>query len=67
MAFAVDVNGNVPAIGGTERLVLEHAGSPEVLPDGSLLVIREDKNEDQIHYLVVTPSKNVAGSSFTSN
>lgn len=35
---------SVPAVGGTERLVLEHAGSPEALPDGSLLVIREDKN-----------------------
>jgi eukaryotic-like serine/threonine-protein kinase len=35
---------SIPAVGGTERLVLEHAGSPEALPDGSLLVIREDKN-----------------------
>jgi serine/threonine protein kinase len=33
---------SVPALGGTERLVLEHAGSPEVLADGSLLVIRQD-------------------------
>lgn len=35
---------SIPALGGTERLVLEHAGSPEALPDGSLLVIREDQN-----------------------
>jgi len=33
---------SVPALGGAERLVLEHAGSPEALPDGSLLLIRED-------------------------
>jgi eukaryotic-like serine/threonine-protein kinase len=35
---------SVPALGGAERLVLEHAGSPEALPDGSLLVIRSDSN-----------------------
>lgn len=35
---------SIPALGGAERLVLEHAGSPEALPDGSLLVIREDSN-----------------------
>ena len=31
---------NVPAVGGPERLVLESAQCPEVLPDGSLLVVR---------------------------
>ncbi len=31
---------SVPAVGGPERLVLEDAQSPEVLPDGSLLVVR---------------------------
>lgn len=31
---------SVPAVGGQERLVLEDAQSPEVLPDGSLLVVR---------------------------
>jgi eukaryotic-like serine/threonine-protein kinase len=35
---------SVPALGGAERLVLEHAGSPEALSDGSLLVIRADNN-----------------------
>jgi hypothetical protein len=30
----------VPAVGGEERLVLENAGGPEVLRDGSLLVAR---------------------------
>jgi eukaryotic-like serine/threonine-protein kinase len=35
---------SVPALGGAERLVLEQAGSPEALPDGSLLVIRPDRN-----------------------
>jgi Tol biopolymer transport system component len=31
---------DVPAVGGPERLVLESAQCPEVLPDGSLLVVR---------------------------
>ena len=31
---------SVPVVGGQERLVLEDAQSPEVLPDGSLLVVR---------------------------
>jgi hypothetical protein len=31
---------SVPALGGSERLVLDDAASPEVLPDGSLLVAR---------------------------
>jgi eukaryotic-like serine/threonine-protein kinase len=33
---------SVPALGGAERLVLENAGTPEALPDGSLLVTRYD-------------------------
>ena len=33
---------SVPALGGEERLVLENAGTPEALPDGSLLIIRAD-------------------------
>jgi serine/threonine protein kinase len=33
---------SVPALGGEERLVLENAMSPEVLPDGSLLVARRN-------------------------
>ena len=40
---------SVPAVGGEERLVLEDAKSPEVLPDGSLLVIRlNEKAQYQI-------------------
>ena len=31
---------SVPVLGGEERLVLENAAYPEVLPDGSLLVIK---------------------------
>lgn len=31
---------SVPALGGSERLVLDDATSPELLPDGSLLVAR---------------------------
>ncbi len=31
---------SVPMLGGEERLVLEEAGRPEVLPDGSLLVTK---------------------------
>ncbi len=34
---------SVPAVGGEERLVLEDAKSPEVLPDGSLLVHRRNE------------------------
>jgi Tol biopolymer transport system component len=42
---------SVPALGGGERLVLENAGCPEVLPDGSLLVIRGDrKGRWRIHH-----------------
>jgi eukaryotic-like serine/threonine-protein kinase len=33
---------SVPALGGEERLVLADAGTPEALPDGSLLVIHRD-------------------------
>jgi eukaryotic-like serine/threonine-protein kinase len=35
---------STPALGGGERLVLENAGNPEVLPDGSLIVIHGDNN-----------------------
>lgn len=35
---------SVPALGGNERLILDRAGSPEALPDHSLLIIREDDN-----------------------
>jgi eukaryotic-like serine/threonine-protein kinase len=31
---------SVPALGGAEQLILEDAGSPEALPDGSLLMAR---------------------------
>jgi hypothetical protein len=31
---------SVPAVGGQERLVLDSAQNPEVLPDGSMLVVR---------------------------
>lgn len=33
---------SVPAVGGAERLVLENAGTPEALPDGSLIVAKND-------------------------
>jgi eukaryotic-like serine/threonine-protein kinase len=33
---------SVPAMGGAERLVLEDAGTPETLPDGTLIVARND-------------------------
>lgn len=33
---------SVPALGGAERLILEDAGTPEVLPDGSLIVAKND-------------------------
>lgn len=33
---------SVPALGGDERLVLENAGTPEALPDGSLIIARSD-------------------------
>ncbi|MFP5230856.1 MAG: protein kinase domain-containing protein [Acidobacteriota bacterium] len=33
---------SIPALGGDERLVLADAGSPQALPDGSLLVIHPD-------------------------
>jgi Tol biopolymer transport system component len=35
---------SVPALGGEERLVLADAGSPEALPDGSLLVLHRDSS-----------------------
>ena len=31
---------SVPVLGGEEHLVLENAGSPEALPDGTLLIVR---------------------------
>ena len=34
---------SVPALGGAERLILENAGCPQSLPDGSLLLIREER------------------------
>ena len=41
---------SVPVLGGDERLVLEHAGMPQVLPDGSLLVNRIDaERRYQLH------------------
>lgn len=33
---------SVPAIGGAERLLLEDAGTPEPLPDGSLIVAKNE-------------------------
>jgi serine/threonine protein kinase/Tol biopolymer transport system component len=42
---------SIPALGGDERLVLANAGSPEALPDGSLLVIHPDsKGYWRIHH-----------------
>src|SRR5262249_37674258 len=41
---------SVSALGGDERLVLDDARSPEVLPDGSLLVVRTNTNsQNQIY------------------
>ncbi len=41
---------SVPVLGGEERLVLENALCPEMLPDGSLLVLRVNaKRRQQIH------------------
>jgi hypothetical protein len=37
---------SVPAIGGEERLVLPDASGPEVLPDGSLLVLKLDSDRN---------------------
>jgi eukaryotic-like serine/threonine-protein kinase len=33
---------SIPALGGAERLILDRAGCPQALPDGSLLLIRQD-------------------------
>lgn len=41
---------SIPALGGAQRLVVEHAGCPEALPDGSLLIIREDS---KAHWQIV--------------
>ncbi|MGH9441556.1 MAG: protein kinase domain-containing protein [Thermoanaerobaculia bacterium] len=41
---------SIPILGGEERLVLDDAQGPEVLPDGTLLVVRIDANRNfQIH------------------
>jgi hypothetical protein len=42
----------VPSVGGNERLVLEDAEYPEVLPDGSLLICRldPDRKEQVYHF-----------------
>jgi len=41
---------SVPVLGGEERLVLEAATNPEMLPDGSLLVLKINANRQfQIH------------------
>ena len=41
---------SIPALGGDERLVLEHATNPEILPDGSFLVNRTDtQGRQQLH------------------
>ena len=41
---------SVPVFGGEERLVLEDAGGPQVLPDGSLLVTRINaERQSQLH------------------
>jgi len=42
---------SVPVLGGEERLVLEGAANPEMLPDGSLLVLKINQNRQvQIHH-----------------
>ncbi len=41
---------SVLALGGEERLILEEAGSPKVLPDGSLVVSRFDAERNQRFY-----------------
>ena len=42
---------SVPVLGGEERLVLEAAANPEMLPDGSLLVLKINaRREFQIHH-----------------
>jgi eukaryotic-like serine/threonine-protein kinase len=40
----------VPSLGGEERLVLEDAGTPEALPDGSLVLWRVDPDRRQQIY-----------------
>ncbi len=42
----------VSALGGEERLVLDNAAMPEVLPDGSLLLVRpNERGSLQLHHL----------------
>ena len=41
----------IPALGGEEQLVLEDAGLPEALPDGSLIVVRVNaERKQQLHH-----------------
>src|ERR1022692_2633140 len=40
----------VPALGGDEQLILENAMTPEVLPDGSLLLIKIDSEHRNALY-----------------
>jgi serine/threonine protein kinase len=41
---------SVPVLGGDERLVVENAGSPEPLPDGSLLIVKlNSERKFQLH------------------
>jgi hypothetical protein len=41
---------SIPSLGGEERLVLENAGRPEALPDGSLLVAKFNaQHQQQMH------------------
>jgi hypothetical protein len=42
---------SIPSLGGEERLVMEDAGRPEALPDGSLLVAKINaQRQPQIHH-----------------
>jgi len=41
---------SVPVLGGEEHLVLENAGCPETLPDGSLLIIRLNADRQEQVY-----------------
>lgn len=41
---------SVPVLGGDERLVVENAGSPEPLPDGSMLIVKMNaERKFQLH------------------
>jgi Tol biopolymer transport system component len=42
---------SIPVLGGDERLILEQAKNPEILPDGSMLVTRLNSNrQTQLHH-----------------